>query len=489
MSFDAFSTFAATARQAALSVGAAALCGAASVSAQAPAAPPPLTAQVRAEVVDSLAAAMVRFYAVADTGALIAAHLQGRLRGGAYDGIAQPARFADALTLDLRAINGDRHLSVAASGADRGAVPMGRTSLPPLNDTPPGYDGTLGPRTSSLPLSPEEARSPALLAARRSNYQMPRVEVLPGNVGYVEFRGFPGGAEPMERMVDALRFVEHADALILDVRDHRGGSPFMTTLLTSHFFGPDTVHLVDVAVRAANQRSQIWTLPRVPGPRRPDVPLYVLTSRGTISAGEALAFALKNTRRGTVVGERTHGAGRNNPGFDVGHGFTASISVSVVTDPRTGAQFEGHGVQPDVAVPPRDALAVAHELALKQLAEREEAPARKRELALTAEVVAVQRAARVVPVETLQRYAGTYEGGRTITVENGTLVWRRLPEHLGQEMGAISDTVFAPASLPAMRITFEPDGPGFRLRQVLPSGQSLTFARTGPPADLASEYR
>lgn len=454
-----------------------------------PAAPAPLTPEVRAAVVDSLSAAMIRFYAVEDTGRLVAEHLQRRLKSGAYSGITERHDFADALSTDLKAVNGDRHLSVSPT-PQPGALPMGREMLPRLNLSarPPGYDGTPRPRTSTLPQPTPP--SPQLLAARRSNFQLPRAEVLPGNVGYLEMRGFPGGAEPEEKIVDALRFLEHTEAVILDVRDHKGGSGFITNFIVSHFFGPDTVHLVNVAVRASGERYQNWTLPAVPGPRRPDVPLYVLTSRGTVSAGEALAFSLKNTGRATLVGENTYGAGRNNPSFDVGHGFTASISVSTVTDPRTGAQFEGVGVQPDVAVPPRAALAVAHELALKQLAEREQAPARKRELTLTAEFVAAQAARRAVPAATLQRYVGTYGGNeRTVTVEEGRLVWRRLPGQLGQELVPISDTVFAPSAFPAMRMVFERDGAGFRLRQVLPSGQSSTYARTGPPPEIPSEYR
>lgn len=455
-----------------------------------PAAPAPLTPEVRAAVVDTLSAALVRFYAVADTGRLIAEHLQRRLHGGAYDQLADRRRFAEVLSTDLKAVNGDRHLAVSPGGPQAGAIPMGRETLPPFNfGAPrPGYDGTAGPRTSTLPLSPGEAQSPALLAARRSNFHLPRAEVLRGNVGYLEMRGFPGGAEPEEKIVDALRFLEHTDAIIFDVRDHRGGSAFITSFIASHFFGPDSVHLVDVAVRASGERSRTWTLATVPGPRRPDVPLYVLTSRGTISAGEGLAFALKNTGRATLVGETTFGAGRNNPSFDVGHGFTASISVSTVKDPRTGAEFEGVGVKPDVAVPPRAALAVAHELALRELAERAEAPGRKRELVLTAEFVAAQSRPGAVPAATLRRYVGTYGGERTVTVEDGKLIYRRTPERLGQELVPVSDTTFAPAYDPAVRMAFERDGTGFRLRVTGPSGEPLTFARTGPPPSIPSEY-
>jgi hypothetical protein len=208
----------------------------------------------------------------------------------------------------------------------------------------------------------------------------------------------------------------------------------LSNFVISHFTGPDTIHTLDVAIRAANQKVSRWTLPTVPGPRRPDVPLYVLTSRGTVSAGEDLAFVLKNLGRATLIGEPTAGAGRNNPSFHTGLGFVTSVSVSSVKDPRTGAEWEGVGVKPDVPVPPRTALVAAHTHALRTLAERADSPARRRELELTREFVEAQARPREIPAAVLRRYVGTYGGERTITVEGGRLVFRRTPDPLGESL-------------------------------------------------------
>jgi hypothetical protein len=436
--------------------------------------PQVLTPELRGAVVDSVAAHLTRFYAVADTGRLIAEHLQRRSRAGAYSTITSPARFAEVLSTDLKAINGDRHLSVALAGPSTPAFPPGITSMPGMN-------------FGSTP--PQGSPPPAVVAAeRRSHFNLGRVDVLPGNVGYMEMRGFSNAPEARDAVVAALRYVEHTDAMILDVRNHSGGSAILSNFVISHFTGPDSVHALDVAIRAANQKVSRWTLTNVPGPRRPDVPLYVLTSRGTVSAGEDLAFVLKNLGRATLIGEPTNGAGRNNPSFHTGLGFVTSVSVSTVKDPRTGAEWEGVGVKPDVAVPPRTALVAAHAHALRTLAERADSPARRRELELTREFVEAQARPRQVPAAVLQRYVGTYGGERTITVENGRLVFRRTPDRLGQELTPLSDTLFAVS--PVARIAFERDGAGsYRMRAPAPFGESLLLPRSGPAPAIRSEDR
>lgn len=431
--------------------------------------PNPLTPEIRSEVVDTIAAQLARYYAVADTGQLIADHLRRRLKSGAYDRITNPQLFAEALSTDMKAVNGDRHLSVGIQQPGMPMMPMGVERLPPL------------PVAGQPP-----AGSPGQLAtARRSNFHIGRVEVLPGNVGYIEFRGFAQMAEAEEAVVKALRLLEHTDAMIIDVRDHMGGSGNLSNFLISHFFGGDSIQVLDVEVRAANQRSPRFTRTNVPGPRRPDVPLYVLTSRGTISAGEDFAFVMKNFDRATLVGETTTGAGRNNPSFRAPHGFSASISVSRVRDPRTGAEWEGTGVVPHIAVPPRTALTVAHAQALAQLAERTENAALRRQYEWTREWVEAEARKRP-PVAALQKYAGVYGGERTVSIENGKLVYRRMPERLGIELIQISDSVFSAG--PMGRLAFDRVGNGYRMRVIPPAGEPLVIPRTGNVPAIPSEY-
>ena len=71
-----------------------------------------LDAAARQAVVDTIAAQLERFYVDADTGRLIAARLRDRRAARAYDRMVTTSAFAEALTSDLRSINGDLHLGV-----------------------------------------------------------------------------------------------------------------------------------------------------------------------------------------------------------------------------------------------------------------------------------------------------------------------------------------------------------------------------------------
>lgn len=307
-------------------------------------------ATVRRAVIDSITVQLERLYVDTDTGRMIASGLRTRLASGVYDTIADPTRFAARLTADLRAVNGDLHLGVVYR---------------------PG--GGFSPFSQAM-----------ATAERQRHFGLGRLDVLPGNVGYMELNGFAMTPDADAILVAALRYLETTDAIIIDVRRNNGGSPAFANLLLSHFTTADTIATVVSRVRGLQPGSvrtaTQYTLATVPGPRRPDVPLYVLSSRNSVSAAEWFTFTLQNLKRATVVGERTAGAGHNVTFVPSGHGFSTTISYSRVMDARTGKEWEKVGVQPDVAVDPATALDVAHSAALGVLSANAPSDARRREL-------------------------------------------------------------------------------------------------------------
>lgn len=427
---------------------------------------PSLDAAVRRDVVDTLAAELERVYVDADTGRLIARRLRERLAAGAYERLTDPNLFANALLDDLQSVNGDLHLGVRYAPGFPAFRP-GPEGLPTPRPTPPGTQPT-----------DEPAPTPAMLADMRArNFGLERAARLEGNVGYLEVRGFYDGPEAFATAQAALAFLERTDAMIFDLRRMPGGSGDMSNWLISHFTGPDTVPSLKIVNRSAGDSVVRWTLARVSGARRPDIPLFILTSGGTASAGEDFTFVLHNLGRATVVGERTAGAGHNNAFIDIGHGFVASISYTRVMDPRTGREWERVGVRPDVAVAADSALEVAHALALNALAARAPDPATRRTLAATADVVAARARPHRVPRALLARYAGTY-GERTLTVKDGGLVFRRIP-YPSQPLIALNDSTFSLATLE--RLTVENARAGKpRLVLVRSEGDTVRAERTGP---------
>ena len=73
--------------------------------------------------------------------------------------------------------------------------------------------------------------------------------------------------------------LNHADAIIFDLRDNTGGSPLMVLLMAAYLFD----HPEYMYNPRETPTQQSWTQSPVPGNRLADKPVYVLTSASTWS--------------------------------------------------------------------------------------------------------------------------------------------------------------------------------------------------------------
>jgi hypothetical protein len=403
----------------------------------------PLTPAVRSAVLDAVAARLDSTYVDTAAAPKIVKALRAREEAHAYDAITNPAQFGEMVTRDLRSVNGDLHLGLRYSKEP--ALPPGR-----------GVSAFGDPR---------------LL-----NFGMGKAEILDGNVGYLEITAFTGG-DYRDAVVDALRFLSRTDALILDVRRNGGGASDMSHFIFSHFFGSTPVPTIDVRTRASSEPNHRMSLADVPGPRRPDVPLFVLISQATGSAAEEFSFVLKNRRRATLVGRRTAGAGHMVAQIPVGSGFTVSVSITRVSDPETGAEWEQVGVQPDIPVPPEQALQAAHTAALKAVAAGTTEASRSEVLRRLIETSEARLRATPEPVERLRRFEGTYEG-RVVAVRDGQLWYTRRSGGLSEPLTPLGGDVYA---LSALRLRFSESGGSMALTVEQQDGTRVTFNREARP--------
>lgn len=216
--------------------------------------------------------------------------------------------------------------------------------------------------------SPETPLAPALEEVARYRKEMEQnnctIEIartLPHNIGYLKFNAFPDAAVCGKTVAASMTSLNHADAIIFDLRDNRGGYANMVALLATYLFDHPT-HLNDFYNRGENSTEQSWTLPPVPGNRLSDKPVFVLTSPVTFSAAEAFAYDLKMLKRATLVGETTSGRGHMGMPHRIDDHFTIRIPGVRVTNPISKSNWEGIGVEPDVKVKPADALTAAQKL-------------------------------------------------------------------------------------------------------------------------------
>lgn len=221
---------------------------------------------------------------------------------------------------------------------------------------------------------PEESGDEAELVAamleqfRLENHGFRRVELLADNVGLIELTLVPPVATAAETIAAALALIQHTDALILDLRPTRGGSPDGVAFMCSYLFADGDTHLNDVIEGPNGPLRQYWTFPQVPGPRYLDRPVYVLTSATTFSGGEELAYDLQALDRAVVVGEPTRGGAHPSTVVSLTQQVELRLPIARSVNPHTGTNWEAVGVQPDIATPAADACDVAHKAAVAAVA-------------------------------------------------------------------------------------------------------------------------
>jgi hypothetical protein len=214
----------------------------------------------------------------------------------------------------------------------------------------------------------------------RKNAGFNKVEILDGNIGYISFTGFNNLTSRSRKIVESvMSFVEDTDAVIFDLRKNGGGSPEMIQLISSYFFTEKT-HLNSFYNRQTGALTEFWTFDNIKGKKRPNVPIYVLTSDYTFSAAEEFSYNLKHLKRGTIVGEATGGGANPVTYFNLGNGFRSSIPISKAVNPITKTNWEGIGVQPDVKVDAEHAFDRAYKLALIEIKDNVSNPHQVKEI-------------------------------------------------------------------------------------------------------------
>jgi hypothetical protein len=267
-----------------------------------------------------------------------AADLRSRVAAGEYVEAATPEALAKALTRDLFAITKDKHLRVSVVAPPRSAVPK--------------------------PSAPAIGRRDA---ARRDNGGVQRVEILAGNVGYLNVTSFWRIEEAREALAAAMGVLRNADAVIVDMRRNSGGAPDSVALFLSYFIEKPGLPLFEIVPRRGSA-TRYTTQDVSPADRNARRPVYVLTSGRTFSAGESIAYLLQDQKRAEAIGERTAGAANPGRPYSVNDRFEVTVPNGRVRAANDSGNWEGKGVTPDVQVSESDALRTAHLRALRRLA-------------------------------------------------------------------------------------------------------------------------
>lgn len=414
----------------------------------------PLTPAERRQVTELLGQELRKHWAFPETGQKLEAALLQKLRSGAYETLDEPAAFADAVTRDVVALTQDRHFHLFFAP-----------------------EKVKAERAVADSAAARAARDQETKEDREFNFGFQDVRILGGNVGYIRLDGFSELASAADTAAAAMALVRHTDALILDLRRNHGGYTDTLQFLASYSFEAEPVLLYTEHSREAGTEAltQYRTLPYLPGARRPERPLYILTSSYSFSAAEALPYYLQNRKKAVVVGEVTGGGAHPWSGYPVGERFFTHIPTSRTEDPVTGTDWEAVGVKPDIEVPASQALTTAHRKAVESLVAS--TPDNQRFRWALPAIQALERPALLLDAATLERYAGTY-GDRSLSVKAGKLTYEG-PARQYLELSPLEPGLFACDGVADVRIQMNLERGGVTAMTMLfANGVSRVYPRS-----------
>jgi hypothetical protein len=414
---------------------------------------------VHQQVVEEVSALLVEKYIDLDKAKTISKRLQGELKKGTYDDLTSPMAYAQVLEEDLKRFGEDGHLHIWYAPEEAAKV-----------------------RTLKDEESEEAKRikQQEYEAARRRNFGIQKIELLPGNIGYMDLRQFMDPQFGGQAVAAAMTLLANADAVIVDLRKNGGGEQTMVQFMISYFVKPET-ELNGVNYRAKGKFEQSWTLPYVPGGTMYDTPLFVLTGDRTFSGAEDFSYAMKMLKRATIVGVQTRGGAHPIEYQDVCTDFVLMLPIGESVNPISGTAWEGVGVEPDVRVPEEDALAKAQMLALEALVEKTEDEAAQYALKWALDGLRAELDPLDLPISVLKEYEGAY-GERFITLKDSVLVYRRTDEI---PMFPLSESVFGLQGLDFIRATFvrNDEGEITHLVRMYDDGTRFWHEKTGEAGD------
>lgn len=218
-----------------------------------------------------------------------------------------------------------------------------------------------GPAGSEVLVEIERDGETLEFTITREAFSVPNVshELLDGDVGYVRIFQFTEVGEA--EVDDALRELISAGAgsFIIDLRTNPGGHTVPVRNIAGYFLEADD--LVFTLVSSGGERDE-WRAPDAGLAATREAPLVVLTDRGTASAAEILAAALREHGRATIVGEATFGKATAQGMYELDAGGALRVTVARWYTPDDDS-VDGEGLAPDITVETPDDVPLGEDAA------------------------------------------------------------------------------------------------------------------------------
>lgn len=174
---------------------------------------------------------------------------------------------------------------------------------------------------------------------------------LTNEVGYLYIAYEPAEKTIDKHMPDVLDYFKNAKSLIIDIRVNTGGEDRGGQAIASYFTDQKRLYMTS-SIKNGPGRDDFTTPEKwyiEPKPTTFSGPLYLLTNRSTVSAGETLTLAMRSLPQLTILGDTTTGAFANAITRELPNGWLYSMSIGE-WKAADGTSYEGQGIPPDIVI-------------------------------------------------------------------------------------------------------------------------------------------
>jgi carboxyl-terminal processing protease len=222
--------------------------------------------------------------------------------------------------------------------------------------------------TITLTILREEEKKVMDIAITRGLIEIKSIKearVIEDKIGYIKLIEFQENTpKDLAKALSALK-AKSTDSLILDLRNNPGGL-LETSVRVAEMFLPQGKTVVSTKGRV---KSQDMVYKSEYGRPYTEFMLVVLVNEGSASASEIVAGAVKDNKRGLIVGAKTFGKGSVQTVIPLSDGSAIRLTTAEYFTP-SGEAINNKGIIPDVVV--AKSKAAAAKPADKEIAEEEE---------------------------------------------------------------------------------------------------------------------
>lgn len=165
--------------------------------------------------------------------------------------------------------------------------------------------------------------------------------IIDDDIGYIKITSFDE-LTYKDFMTELNKLKEHSiKGLVIDLRNNPGGLLDVTAKIADELLGEGDI----VYTQTKDGKREYLKSDKA----QVDYPLALLLNGGSASASEILAGAIKDHKRGTLIGTTTYGKGVVQRIKDLNDGSGLKLTISEYFTPN-GTNIHGIGIEPDILI-------------------------------------------------------------------------------------------------------------------------------------------